>query len=286
MTIILDGKATAEKILSEIKEKTATYETKPKLAVILVGSDPASQIYVRNKQKKAIETGFESITLPYPEYISEENLLEQIYILNETPSINAILVQLPLPEHINTAKIMESIDPIKDVDGFTPYNFGKLSLGYNPYAVPCTPKGIIRLLDEYKIEIEGKNALVIGRSNIVGKPVSLLLQQRNATVIMAHSKTKNLKELAKNADIIISATGKAKIFDSEYTNENSIIMDVGISRSENGLCGDFNFKDIIGKVAYVTPVPGGVGPMTIAMLMENTLELFNVQEKLKNSTRT
>lgn len=283
MTIILDGKATAEKILSEIKEKTATYETKPKLAVILVGSDPASQIYVRNKQKKAIATGFESITLPYPEYISEENLLEQIYILNETPSINAILVQLPLPEHINTAKIIEAIDPVKDVDGFTPYNFGKLSLGYNPYAVPCTPKGIIRLLDEYKIEIEGKNALVIGRSNIVGKPVSLLLQQRNATVIMAHSKTKNLKELAKNADIIISATGKAKIFDSEYTNENSIIMDVGISRSENGLCGDFNFKDIIGKVAYVTPVPGGVGPMTIAMLMENTLELFNVQEKLKNN---
>ncbi len=286
MTIILDGKATAEKILSEIKEKTATYETKPKLAVILVGSDPASQIYVRNKQKKAIETGFESITLPYPEYISEENLLEQIYILNETPSINAILVQLPLPEHINTAKIMEAIDPVKDVDGFTPYNFGKLSLGYNPYAVPCTPKGIIRLLDEYKIEIEGKNALVIGRSNIVGKPVSLLLQQRNATVMMAHSKTKDIKELAKNADIIISATGKTKIFDSEYTNENSIIIDVGINRSENGLCGDFNFKDIIGKVAYVTPVPGGVGPMTIAMLMENTLELFNLQEKLKNNTLT
>lgn len=283
MTTILDGKATAEKILSEIKKKTATYEIKPKLAVILVGSDPASQIYVRNKQKKAIATGFESITLPYPEYISEENLLEQIYILNETPSINAILVQLPLPEHINTAKIMEAIDPIKDVDGFTPYNFGKLSLGYNPYAVPCTPKGIIRLLDEYKIEIEGKNALVIGRSNIVGKPVSLLLQQRNATVIMAHSKTKNLKALAQNADIVISATGKAKIFDSEYTNENSIIMDVGISRSENGLCGDFNFKDIIGKVAYVTPVPGGVGPMTIAMLMENTLDLFNLQKKLQNN---
>lgn len=285
MTIILDGKATAEKILSEIKEKTATYETKPKLAVILVGSDPASQIYVRNKQKKAIETGFESITLPYPEYISEVNLLEQIYILNETPSINAILVQLPLPEHINTAKIMEAIDPVKDVDGFTPYNFGKLSLGYNPYAVPCTPKGIIRLLDEYEIKIEGKTVLVIGRSNIVGKPVSLLLQQRNATVMMAHSKTKDIKELAKNADIIISATGKAKIFDNEYTNENSIIIDVGISRSENGLCGDFNFKDIIGKVAYVTPVPGGVGPMTIAMLMENTLELFNVQEKLKNNTQ-
>lgn len=283
MTTILDGKTTAEKILSGIKEKTAAFETKPKLAVILVGSDPASQIYVRNKQKKAIETGFESITLPYPEYISEENLLEQIYILNETPSINAILVQLPLPEHINTAKIMEAIDPVKDVDGFTPYNFGKLSLGYNPYAVPCTPKGIIRLLDEYKIEIEGKNALVIGRSNIVGKPVSLLLQQRNATVIMAHSKTKNLKELAQNADIIISATGKAKIFDSEYINENSVIIDVGISRSENGLCGDFNFKDIIGKVAYVTPVPGGVGPMTIAMLMENTLELFNLQEKLQNN---
>lgn len=283
MTTILDGKTTAEKILNGIKEKTASFETKPKLAVILVGSDPASQIYVKNKQKKAIETGFESITLPYPEYISEENLLEQIYILNETPSINAILVQLPLPEHINTTKIMEAIDPIKDVDGFTPYNFGKLSLGYNPYAIPCTPKGIIRLLDEYEIEIEGKNALVIGRSNIVGKPVSLLLQQRNATVIMAHSKTNNLKELAQNADIIISATGKAKIFDSEYINENSVIIDVGISRSENGLCGDFNFKDIIGKVAYVTPVPGGVGPMTIAMLMENTLELFNIQEKLQNN---
>ena len=176
MTTILDGKALAKKITDSIKQETALLEKRPKLAVVLVGNNPASEIYVRNKQKKALELGFESIVLPLPEDISEDNLLEHIYILNEDKNINAVLVQLPLPKHINQQKILEAIEPIKDVDGFTSYNFGRLALGYKPYAIPCTPKGIIRIIEEYNINLQGKNVLVIGRSNIVGKPISLLLQ--------------------------------------------------------------------------------------------------------------
>ncbi len=280
MTIILDGKSLADKITQNLKNEVSKLDKKPKLAVILVGDNPASEIYVRNKEKRAVEIGFESLVLPLPKDISEENLLEHIYILNEDENINAILIQLPLPEHINKQRIMESIEPIKDVDGFTSYNFGRLALGYKPYSYPCTPKGIIRLLDEYNIEIEGKNALVIGRSIIVGKPVSLLLQSRNATVTTAHSKTKNLKELAAKADIIVSAVGKPKFITADYVKENAIIVDVGINRTENGLCGDVDFVNVKEKTSFITPVPKGVGPMTIAMLMENTLELYKIQQKL------
>lgn len=280
MTVILDGKACAAEIIENIKTSVENYQTKPKLAVILVGNNSASEIYVRNKQKKARYLGFESVVIPLPSDITEENLLEHIYILNEDNGINAILVQLPLPEHINQQKIIEAIDPIKDVDGFTSYNFGRLALGYTPYAYPCTPKGIIKLLDRYNIELEGQNVLVAGRSNIVGKPVSVLLQRRNATVIMAHSKTKNLKELALNSDVIISAVGCAKLFTADYVKSGAIIVDVGINRTENGLCGDIDFENVKNKASYITPVPGGIGPMTIAMLMENTLELFNIQKKL------
>ena len=280
MTVILDGKTLANKITEELKKKTQSLTNKPRLAVLLVGDNPASQIYVRNKQKKAEYIGFESIVIPLPKEATEDNILEHIYILNEDTNINAILVQLPLPDGINQKRIIEAIDPIKDVDGFTSYNFGRLALGYNPYAYPCTPKGIIRLLVEYNIELTGKNVLVIGRSNIVGKPVSLMLQQKNATVTMANSYTVNLKEIAKQADIIISAIGKPKFITKDYIKDNAIVVDVGINRTEMGLCGDVDFDDIKQNVSFVTPVPGGIGPMTIAMLMENTYELYNLQKQL------
>ena len=278
MATILDGKNLAKEITENIKKQVENLEIKPKLAVILVGNNPSSEIYVKNKQKKALELGFESIILPLSEDISEENLLEHIYILNEDTSINAILVQLPLPKHINKQRILEAIEPIKDVDGFTSYNFGRLALGYKPYAIACTPKGIIKILDKYNIELEGKNVLVIGRSNIVGKPISILLQQKNATVTMAHSKTKELENLILSSDIIVSAVGKPNTITK--VPENVIIIDVGINRTEEGLKGDVNFDIASKSAAYITPVPGGVGPMTIAMLMENTLELYKLQQNL------
>lgn len=278
MTIVLDGKVLAQKITDKIKEEVKTFEKRPKLAVVLVGNNPASEIYVRNKQKKAIELGFESIVIPLPEDISEDNLLEHIYILNEDANINAILVQLPLPRHINKQKVLEAIEPIKDVDGFTSYNFGRLALGYKSYAIPCTPKGIIRILEEYEIELNGKNALVIGRSNIVGKPISLLLQAKNATVTMAHSKTKNLNNLIETADIVVSAVGVPNIVSN--VKDGAVVIDVGINRTENGLCGDVDHNSASKNASHITPVPGGVGPMTIAMLMENTLELFKIQSNL------
>ena len=278
MAKILDGKALAQKITNEIKKEVSSLEKKPKLAVVLVGNNPASEIYVRNKQKKAIELGFESVVLPLPEDISEENLLEHIYILNEDTSINAILVQLPLPKHLNQKRILEAIEPIKDVDGFTSYNFGRLALGYKPYAIPCTPKGIIRILDEYELDIEGKNVIVIGRSNIVGKPISLLLQSKNATVTMAHSKTKNLNDLILASDIVVSAVGIPNLV--KNVKNDAIVIDVGINRTDKGLCGDIDFDKTSKTASYITPVPGGVGPMTIAMLMENTLELYKLQQNL------
>lgn len=277
MAVILDGKQSALKITENIKKQTEKLLKKPRLAVIKVGDDAASEVYVRNKQRKAESIGFDSLVIPLPSDITDENLLEHIYILNEDVNVNAILVQLPLPEHINKQKILEAIDPVKDVDGFTSYNFGRLALGYKPYAVPCTPKGIIRLLDEYNINIEGKTAVVIGRSNIVGKPISMLLQMRNATVINAHSKTTNLKELCKRADIIVSAVGKPKMINAEYVSDGCIIIDVGINRIDSGLVGDFDYNSVFDKASFITPVPGGIGPMTIAMLMENTLELYKYQ---------
>ncbi len=280
MTVILDGKNIANKIIEDLKNRTQALTKKPKLAVILVGDNPASQIYVRNKQKRAEYIGFESIVIPLPKDATEDNILEHIFILNEDTNINAILVQLPLPDGINIKRIIEAIDPIKDVDGFTSYNFGRLALGYAPYVYPCTPKGIIKLLDAYNIELESKNVLVIGRSNIVGKPVSLMLQQRNATVTIANSYTKNLKNIAREADIIISAIGKAKYITEEYIKPSAIVIDVGITRTEYGLSGDIDFENVKGKTSFITPVPGGIGPMTIAMLMENTYELFNLQRQL------
>ncbi len=277
MTVILDGKLLADKITQNLKKKTSGLKVKPKLAVILAGDNPASLIYVRNKQKRAEEIGFETLFLPMPKDVSEENLLENIYILNEMKEVNAILVQLPLPSHINKFSVIEAIAPEKDVDCFNSINVGKLLCGYSPYVPPCTPKGIIRLFDNYNIELEGKNVLVIGRSNIVGKPLSVMFQARNATVTAAHSKTKNLKEIALNSDIIVSAAGCANLVTADFVKEGAVVVDVGINRVNDRLRGDVDFENVAPKTSYITPVPGGVGPMTIAMLMENTLELYQIQ---------
>ncbi len=280
MAIILDGQALADKIIDELKMAAQKLVKKPKLAVIIVGENPASLIYVKNKQKKAEYTGFDSLVIPLESDVTEETILEHIYVLNEDIDINAILVQLPLPDGINKKRIIEAIDPIKDVDGFTSYNFGRLALGYNPYVYPCTPKGIIRLLKEYNITLEGKNILVIGRSNIVGKPVSLMLQQENATVIMANSYTTNLKQLALNSDIIISAAGKSNLIDASFIKAGTVVVDVGINKINDKIQGDVNFDEVKNKASYITPVPKGIGPMTIAMLMQNTYELYKLQQNL------
>ncbi|MDD3237661.1 MAG: bifunctional methylenetetrahydrofolate dehydrogenase/methenyltetrahydrofolate cyclohydrolase FolD [Candidatus Gastranaerophilales bacterium] len=276
MTTILDGKALSLKITEKLSIETKSMIRKPKLAVVLVGNNPASQIYVRNKEKTAIKIGMHSLVLPLPEDISEQNLIEQINILNGDNDIDGILVQLPLPNHINEAKILEIIDPMKDVDGFHPINAGKLMTGQKPFAIPCTPKGIIELLNEYKVDIAGKNALVIGRSNIVGKPIAQLLLNKNATVTIAHSKTKNIEDIAKTMDIIVCAIGKPAFLTAEMVKENAVIIDVGINRVDGKLKGDVDFEKVKPKTSFITPVPGGVGPMTIAMLMQNTVNLYKL----------
>lgn len=282
MAIILDGKQTAKKITDELKLKVQNLDKKPSLAVIMAGNNPASEVYVKNKEKKALEIGFNSIIKKTDENITKEELLKIIKELNEDDNINAILLQLPLPKHLNEKDFLDKIDPKKDVDGFCSYNLGKLLKNDSPYAIPCTPKGIVRLLDEYNIDIEGKIALVIGRSNIVGKPVSILLLNRNSTVIMTHTKTKNLENLTKTADILICAAGKKEMIKKEMIKENAVIIDVGITRDNDGkLKGDVDFNDVKEKASYITPVPGGIGPMTIAMLMENTYELYKIQKGIK-----
>lgn len=281
MTVILDGKAFALKIEEELKNKILGLPRKPKLAVVIVGDDSASQIYVRNKQKAAQRVGIDSITIELPKETSEINLLNQIEILNRDETINAILVQLPLPEHINKASILQAISPFKDVDGFSPYNLGLMFSGVTPVAYPCTPKGIIKLLKEYNIPIEGKKAVVIGRSLIVGKPMAFLLQKENATVTLAHSKTQDLREITKSADIIVCAVGKAGLIDSSYIGGNPVVIDVGINRVDGKITGDVAFDEVKDMCSYISPVPKGIGPITIAMLLENTYELYNIQEQFK-----
>ena len=282
MAEIINGKEIAENILNNIKKEVESYDVKPTLAVIIVGNDPASKVYVKNKIKKSEFLGFNSILKELPENTTKEELLDVIKNLNEDKNVNGILLQLPLPKGLNEKDFLDEISPIKDVDGFTTYNSGKLFKGEKPYAVACTPKGIIKLLETKNINLEGKLAVVIGRSNIVGKPIAALLLQKNATVIQAHSKTKNLPEILKLADIIISATGKEEFIKGDMVKEGAIIIDVGITRNKNGkLTGDVDFESVNKKVSYITPVPGGVGPMTIASLMENTLELYKLQKGLK-----
>ncbi len=273
MTIILDGKKLRDKIFEKLKSRIDSMTTKPSLAVILAGEDPSSQIYVNNKKKCAEKLGINSIVINYPENVSETELLEKIETLNNDKNVTAILVQLPLPNHINKFKIIDAISPQKDVDGLTPYNSGKLFSGEEPYVYPCTPRGILLLLDEYGIELEGKHAVVIGRSNLVGKPIAQMLLKRNATVTTCHSKTKNLADITKTADILISAVGK-KIVGENMLKNNCVVIDVGIFRDENGkISGDVDFDKVSQTASYISPVPGGVGPMTIASLMLNTVEL-------------
>lgn len=273
MAIILDGKMLRDKIFESLKAKLDKMQQKPTLAVILVGENPASQIYVRNKKKTAEKLGINSLSIEYPSDISEEVLLNKIKELNSDEKVTAILVQLPLPAHINKNRIIDAILPQKDVDGLTPYNLGKLFSGEEPYVYPCTPKGILLLLDEYNIKLEGKNIVVVGRSNLVGKPVAQMLLKRNATVTMCHSHTKNLSEITKTADIIVSAVGK-KVIGEKMLKSDCVVIDVGIFRDENGkISGDVDFENVSKTAAYISPVPGGVGPMTIASLMLNTVEL-------------
>ena len=274
MAIILDGKKLRDKILVGLGQKISTFERKPKLVVILAGDNPASQIYVNNKKKCAEKIGIISEVINYPSDVEESVLINKIHELNNDKSVTAILVQLPLPEHISKINVIESIAPEKDVDGFTSYNYGKLFSGEEPYVYPCTPKGILILLDEYGIELDGKHAVVVGRSSIVGRPMSQMLLNRNATVTVCHSHTKNLEQITKTADILVSAVGK-NIIKGEMLKSDCVVVDVGIFKDALGkLHGDVDFEPSSKIASYISPVPGGVGPMTIASLMLNTVELF------------
>ena len=278
MAVLIKGKDLSDKIVENIRQEVVNYEKKPALTVIIVGNNPASRVYVAKKKKTAEQAGFNSNVIELEDNIKQEELEKQIEILNQDSNINGILVQLPLPKHIDSQKIIEKILPEKDVDGFHPINVGRLAIGAKPFAVSCTPYGIIRLLEENNIEIEGKHAVIIGRSNIVGKPLSYLLLNRSATVTVCHSRTKNLPEISSQADILVAAVGIPKFVKSGWIKEGAVVIDVGINRLEDGkLVGDVDFEEAEKKAGYITPVPGGVGPMTIAMLLSNTLELFKVQ---------
>ncbi len=272
MPRLIDGKAISTAIKNELKKEVADNNIKATLAVIQVGNDPASSVYVGNKKKACEYIGIGSASYELPEETSEEELLKLIDDLNADDSINGILVQLPVPKHIDDKKIIERISPLKDVDGFHPESVGNLCIGRDGF-VSCTPAGIIELLKRSDITIEGKECVVIGRSNIVGKPMALLLIANNGTVTVCHSKTKDLKTVCKKADILVAAVGKPKMINSEYVKEGAVVIDVGIHRMENGkLCGDVDFDDVKDIVSAITPVPGGVGPMTIAMLMVNCVK--------------
>lgn len=272
---IIDGKRISQEIKDELKEKVAAMKAEGVercLAVIQVGSDPASSVYVNNKKKACEYIGIKSLSYQLPEETTQEELLELIGSLNAREDVNGILVQLPVPEHIDEDKILLAISPRKDVDGFHPVNVGNLSIG-RPGYVSCTPAGVIQLLKRSGIEIAGKECVVLGRSNIVGKPMAMLLLRENGTVTVCHSRTKNLKEITRRADILVVAVGKPRLVDASYVKEGAVVIDVGIHRNENNkLCGDVDFDSVAPHVSAITPVPGGVGPMTIAMLMNNCVE--------------
>ncbi len=275
---IIDGKALAQKMQAELAEKTAKLKEKsgqtPGLVVILVGENPASQVYVRNKERSAIAAGFRSEVIRVSDSITQEELLFLIGRYNQDPAWNGILVQLPLPAHIDEEAVLLAIDPEKDVDGFHPTNMGRLWSGH-PVMIPCTPAGIMEMLREYNVELEGKRAVVIGRSNIVGKPMAQLLLAKNATVTLTHSRTHHLAEIAKQADILIVAIGRGHFVTKDFVKEGAVVIDVGMNRDENGkLIGDVKFDEVAEIASLITPVPGGVGPMTITMLMEQTYQAF------------
>ncbi len=275
---ILDGKLVSKKIQEELKKEIAELNKKPCLLVILVGHDQASQIYVASKEKACKRVGIQSKTIVLDENVSQKEVIKIIQKANEDKDINGILVQLPLPSYMDYKAVVGSIDPMKDVDGLHAYNQGKLLLG-EPNIIPATPKGIIRLLDEYHVNCQGKNAIVIGRSILVGKPIAQLLIDKNATVTVAHSKTQNLKQLCEEMDIIVSCVGKAKTITEDMVKDGAIIIDVGINRVLGTLVGDVDYLSVAPKTSRITPVPGGVGPMTIACLLENVLECYKLQNK-------
>ncbi|KHE77220.1 bifunctional methylenetetrahydrofolate dehydrogenase/methenyltetrahydrofolate cyclohydrolase [Lactococcus lactis] len=271
---LIDGKALAAKMQAELKvkvDKLKEADNVPGLAVILVGEDPASQIYVRNKARQATAIGLNSSVVRLPETVSEQELLDLIEQYNQSEQWHGILVQLPLPEHISEEKVLLAIDPEKDVDGFHPMNMGRLWSG-NPLMIPSTPAGIMEMFREYDVELSGKRAVVIGRSNIVGKPMAQLLMMADATVTIAHSKTENLRELTKEADVLVVAIGRDRMIKAEDVKEGAVVIDVGMNRDEDGkLHGDVDFGEVKDVASLITPVPGGVGPMTITMLMEQTV---------------
>lgn len=282
MAKIIDGKKIAAQIKDELKEKVATYKkagVEITLAVIQVGKDPASTVYVGNKKKACEYVGIRSLSYEMEETISQEELLNKIQELNERKDVNGILVQLPLPKHIDEDAVIRAIDPKKDVDGFHPQSVGALSIGEAGF-VSCTPAGIIQLLKRSGVAIAGKECVIIGRSNIVGKPIAMLLLRENGTVTVCHSKTSDLKSVTKRADILVVAIGKPKFITREYVKEGAVVIDVGIHRNENNkLCGDVDFADVEPIAEAITPVPGGVGPMTIAMLMNNCVEAVKLQDE-------
>ena len=274
MSIILDGKKLADKITEKLKAEVDKMDNKPSLAVVLVGNNPASKIYVKNKTQRAKEIGINSEIIEFSEDISQSWLENEIESLAKNDDIDAILVQLPLPNGLAPAKVIEKITPQKDVDGFHPLNIGGLVAGRGFYCLPCTPLGIMELLKEYNISVAGKNVVIVGRSNIVGKPLAAFMTNADATVTLCHSKTQNLKEITKNADILVSAIGKPNYIKKDFVKYGAVVIDVGINRLPDGkITGDVDYKNVIEKTSYITPVPGGVGPMTIAMLMKNTIDL-------------
>ena len=278
MANIIDGKALAEKLQAKLAEKTAKLKAEtgqePGLVVILVGDNPASQVYVRNKERSALAAGFRSEVVRLPESTSQEELLALIARYNQDPAWHGILVQLPLPAHIDDEAVLLAIDPDKDVDGFHPTNMGRLWSGH-PLMIPSTPAGIMEMFREYKVDLEGKNAVVIGRSNIVGKPMAQLLLSKNATVTLTHSRTHHLAKIAKKADILVVAIGRGHFVTKDFVKEGAVVIDVGMNRDENGkLIGDVKFDEVAEVASLITPVPKGVGPMTITMLMEQTYQAF------------
>ena len=278
MAEIINGKLVSswkrQNIKLEVEKIKDKFGTVPGLAVILVGSDPASSVYVRNKHRACAEVGINSIEIKLPEETTEEELLARIEELNADPTVNGILVQLPLPKHINEEKVINSISVTKDVDAFHPTNVGRIMIG-NYNFLPCTPAGIMTLLDYYKVDIEGKKCVIVGRSNIVGKPMALLLLEKNGTVTVCHSRTRNLADVTKEADILVVAIGRAKFVTAEMVKPGAVVIDVGINRLEDGsLAGDVDFDAVSPLASMITPVPGGVGPMTITTLLDNTVRAF------------
>lgn len=280
---IIDGKAVSKAVKENVKaecEKLKAQGVTPGLAVIIVGEDPASQVYVRNKEKACEECGFYSVKYALPAQTTQQELNDLVKKLNKDPNINGILCQLPLPSHLDDKEVINLIDPIKDVDAFHPVNVGAIMIGdYN--FLPCTPAGVMELIHSTGVDVAGKKAVVMGRSNIVGKPMAMLLLHENATVEVTHSRTQNLSDITKSADILVAAIGKAKFVKANMVKPGAVVIDVGMDRDENGkLCGDVDFEDVKDKCSYITPVPGGVGPMTISMLMKNTLTAAKIQNNI------